>query len=44
MFSDEACPAVFDKTFCPLGVGRFIFISLLIDDLDVFFDGCRPLV
>ena len=36
-------PAVLYKTFCPFRVGRFIFISLLINNNYVFFYGCRPL-
>ena len=44
VFTYEACPAVLYKTFSPFRVGRFIFISLLINNNYVFFDGCRPLV
>lgn len=44
LFVRQWCPAVFYKTFCPFRVGRFIFISLLINNNNVFFDGCHPLV
>ena len=44
VLSYEACPATLYKTFRPFGVGRFIFISLLVYYNHVFFDGCRPLV
>ena len=43
IFVYEACPAIFYKTFRPLRIGRLIFITLLINNNHVFFDGCRPL-
>ena len=43
MFIYEACPAVLDKPFSPLGVGGFIFVTVFIYNNYVFFDGCHPL-
>ena len=31
------------KTSGPFRPGRFVFSALLIDDTNVFFDGCHPL-
>jgi len=42
MFIYEACPAVFYKTLCPFQVGRFILISMLIYNNNVFFYGYHP--
>ena len=42
-FRNEACPAFFNKTFCPFRIGRFKHISLFVNNNNVFFDGCRPL-
>ena len=44
VFAYEARPAAFYKTFCPFGVGRFIFIPVSVNYDNVFFYGCRPLV
>lgn len=44
MIIDEACPAVFHKTFCSFWIGRFIFISLFIYNSNIFFHGSLPLL
>ena len=44
VFTDEACPAVFNKTLCPFRVGCSINIALLINNFDVFCHGCHPLL
>lgn len=33
---------MFHKTLGPSGPSRFVFSALLIDDMNVFLDGCHP--
>ena len=42
-FVQRGAPAVFHKAPRSFGIGSFVFISLLVNNNYVFFDGCHPL-